>query len=199
MNKVYFKLVSLFCISIYAGSVTAQEKEQFLRQQLTSKLDSVLINTYEKLGNHYNITLGKGDSAIFYGSKIVKLSKSIRNPNNEAKGYNLIGLGYATNQDYTSAETHLKKGIEKALLVQDEALLAVLHNRLGGTYQNLDKLPLALKHLLHAVTYSKRVKNYKVLSLSYYGISVIYALQEQTKKQLKYLSKSLYSVETEDA
>ena len=174
-----FLLLSFLSIKIYG------------QNEIENKiLDSTQVKKYYDLAYDYYEASGKGDSLISYGKKIIDLSEKHNDLNNEIIGLGLIGSGYMINRDYMEAETYLIQGLGLAELNNNIKGLADIHNRLGGLYQNIDKLPDAIKHLIEASKFSKEVSDFKTEAMAYYGISVIYTTQNQKDKQIEYISKA---------
>ncbi|PWH83459.1 hypothetical protein DIS18_02580 [Algibacter marinivivus] len=186
--------INLYILTVFlflSIPIDAQNKEFELRSQLNSSSDSIKIKTYFNLANHYYESTGKGDSMIGFGKKIYKLSKIKNDIDNEIGSLRLIGSGYMINRDYDKAENYLNQSLSLAESNNNLKELAETHNRLGGLYQNTDKLAKAINHLLKASKYAEKTSDFKTAAMAYYGISVIYSTQNQTEKQLHYLSKAI--------
>ncbi|MEW4925048.1 ATP-binding protein [Algibacter sp. 2305UL17-15] len=180
----------LIIFSLLSTSHNAQNKEFELRNRLNNSSDSTRIKTYYDLANLYYETTGKGDSMISFGQKIHKFSKHNSNIDDEIGGLRLIGSGYMINRVYDKAEDYLTQGLSLAQSNTHLKELAEIHNRLGGLYQNTDKLSTATHHFLKAIKHAENVSDFKTLAMACYGISVIYSTQNQTEKQLEYLLKA---------
>jgi len=185
------KLLMSYVFALLPFFIFSQIKEKGEVQRLQKTSYLVKLVTYEELANEYFSKTGKGDSVIYYGDKIVALSKKMDNEAHEVKGLSLLGKGYAANRELEKAEISLKRGVMLAFKNKSISSLAEVNNRLAGVYQNMDKMPLSIEHNLEAIKYAQQSENYKVEALSYYGISIIYSLQDQKGKQLNYLSKAI--------
>lgn len=183
-NKLLLYYILLICCNFQ--KLYSQNSELELRENIEYKQGKQLIESYYKLADYYYAKTGKGDSLIAIGNKVKSISKG----NFIGSNY-YIGSGYLINKKLDEAEKYLTISYQKAKKEKHKEWLAKINNRLGNLYQNKDILGKSISHFLEATKYAKEVKDYKSLATSFYGVSVIYATQNQTEKQLFYLRKSL--------
>ena len=189
VSKKKYKLLLLSFFSIVL--VNAQDKESDLRRNLESKIDSVRLNSYYKLGKFYAETTGKGDSAIYYGDKAIQYSKTKNNTDDVIGGFSLKGYGYAVNKDFKSAKTYLEQGLVLAKKQNNKKRLSEIYTRLAAVHENLDQPVESIEHYIESIKYADEIKDLRILALSYYGVSVIYSKQDQFDKQLNYLRNAI--------
>lgn len=176
----------------------SQDKSKQLRKELQNASYESQIEIYSELAQYYYESTGKGDSMIGFGNKIIKLASHKDGTKHQIKGYRLIGEGNFINRQFDTAEIHFKKAFELAKTDSNPSELAKIHNRLGGVYQNKDELPKSISHFFEAIKLAESISDDRTFASACYGISVIYALQKQTEKQLEYLVKSTKACDTKE-
>lgn len=188
----YWVTLSFLWLILFQSNILVygQDKAFQLRKELSNASYASQVKIYSELAQYYYESTGKGDSMIHFGNKIFKISKANNDFNNQTVGLRLKGEGFFINKQFNKAEIHLKKGLDNAKSSNNQKELAQIHNRLAGVYQNLDKLPQSISHFLEALKLSESISDDKTYAQASYGISVVYSMQNQTEKQLEYLSKA---------
>lgn len=196
---IVMRLLLILVFVLSATNVNSQDVEAELRNQLIDASTKSKVEIYSELAQYYYKSTGKGDSMIAFGNRIIKLSSHENGLKHQITGYRLIGEGNFINRQFDTAEIHLKKAFELAKTDNNQEELVKIHNRLGGVYQNKDRLPKSISHFLQAIKLAESISDDKTLASACYGISVIYALQKQTEKQIEYLVKSTKACDTKES
>ncbi|MGC1204687.1 MAG: ATP-binding protein [Flavobacteriaceae bacterium] len=196
-----FKIFLLFiCVQLSF----AQNSESEIRGVIQTAKDTALIKAYQDLGNYYYYNSGKGDSLIKYGKKALKLSQDLKNTQKEilaymylASAYNIYANAHINSDSYKKAEENLNIALSIAIYAKDVKRQAEIHNKFGAIFLNQGKKLLAIEHRLKAVKLSKTISDYTNTALAYYGISFVYAHDEQEDKALEYINKAIQILENE--
>ena len=197
--------ISITVFLFLMSSISFSQEEIKLREAIKTSKDTTLIIAYIDLGNYYYKTTHNGDSLIKYSNKALKLAKDIKNTQKEMKSYMSLAIGYNANainnerpEDYERVFLNLGKGLELAKKLDDKKMQANFYNNFGIIYLNNGNRPLAMENRLNAARISESISDFTNAALSYSGISLIFAEDEQVDKQLEYINKSIEMVESKE-
>lgn len=195
-NSFFKHYLFLFLLAI--NFTFSQSIESELRRKIEVSKDSILVNAYLDLAKYYYQTTGSGDSLIFYATKALRLSQTLKNVSLEIEALKYNGVGHLVEQNFKEAEVSFKEGLKKASDINNIAKKTDFRNKLGTLYQNQDNSFEAIKHFLDAAKTSHIIQNYRSEANAFYGISLVYTAQREYEKQLEYISKAVNVIEKND-
>ncbi|MEW4925051.1 ATP-binding protein [Algibacter sp. 2305UL17-15] len=181
----------------------SQTKEAELRNKIKIAKDTILINSLLDLGEHYYHNTGQGDSMISFGKKALKLSRKIGSKEKEIKSLMYMSNGHVVYanvhvnpKNYQNAEDILKQALKLAKEINDVKMQAELHNKFGALYINQGEKLLAIENRLKAAKLSAMVLDYSSEAIAFYGVSLVYAHDNQSEKAIEYIKKAIKIIET---
>jgi len=146
---------------------------------------------YRNLGN-FKPALLYCDTASMYAAKT-------KNTDRQARIYGIISGIYEDQRQFYAALDIRAKEIELYKKDSNDLMVGQTYDDYGYTYQQMGKLDSALYFHKLAISFGERLKDYKNLSVYYYGVADVYTEQGKYKEAEVYAARSLrYGEEQEN-
>jgi hypothetical protein len=177
-------------IFFFLAEASAQTVADSLMQLVQTRNDSTAIRAGFELNKYYINKMSQPDSVLFYTPNLIEKSIKIGDRFGETKGHVWIGNAYFYKRQYEEAIAAYKNGLVSAIRYQQLLIEADLHYRIGACYNNKNKQPQAIIHLIQAAKTFERLNDLPGQAQAYYAISLAYKHQKQPERRLEYSSKA---------
>lgn len=197
MNNIHryshynYLLCFFSAVLISISSLHAQNKHdiEILKNKLVAAEDTVKVSAMLELMKKYSNT--DFGTAIEYGNKALRLSRSIGYDRGIALSLNSIGGIYNLNGKNKLALLYYKKALSVRRKIGNKKEIAASLNNIGKVYSNLGDYPAALKYLSEALSLREKSGSQTDLAESLNDIGYLYLKEGKQNKALNYYKKAL--------
>lgn len=187
LRYLYLILFSVFLKIGFSQSITIDS----LRRLLTESFhDCHRASVLYQIGSALQ-SESKNELAIRFGKQSLDLSNRLSCDSISIRCYNLLGIAYDDNGDYSNAKKFFLLGLEQSLKMKDEDNLSVFYTNLGETSRSQANYTEALDYFLKALKLDESKKNEKRLVSDYFTLALLFGNLSETNQEKKYLFKAL--------
>lgn len=155
-------------------------------------------STYAELSWHFSNS--NIDSALYYGRKVIKVSRKAGFEQGVASGYNSLATALEASGALDSAIVYHEKSLKIKRKIKDELGTADTYNNLGIIADKAGNFEKALKYYYKAIKIYEKAPNasWDKIPMVYCNIGIVYKKQKEYKRTLEYYEKALAMYEQND-
>jgi tetratricopeptide (TPR) repeat protein len=189
MQKPRYWLVAATFLSVSPlfGAINPDSLKTAARQQR----DSTLSDTYYSLARYYFQIEHLPDSMIKYARLAAEVASQHRLTSRIMMSKKALGLAYTEAQEFDLAEKAYADAMEIAEQTKNTPEIIAINNKLGYLFGVANDLANSAYYYLKTAKEFEQLKDYRNLAMTYKNVVVIFTLQDQHEKIIRYTNKAL--------
>lgn len=180
----------ILIIILFFGRAMAQNStDSLLKKMATEKIDTSRLKI---LGQVFRQTLFQSPpTALGHAKQFLALAQKIQNPSETARGYNFIGMSYATLSDFDKATVYYTQALKRYETLKDTLYSAIVLNNIGAAYQSRKNHQETILYYEKALETFRKIKNEQWIANVSNNLAAVYQETHQYSKALKTIEIAL--------
>ena len=187
MKNIYFLFIVLVPFCSISQKFYGQKLIDSLLVELPKmKEDSLKVNTFYNISWEYQYIEPK--KGIYYGKKIIELSKKLNWNEGISKGLHVVGVNQHYASDFKNAIKNFNLAISHAS--NTKSIISNL-DFLALCYKSTKNYPKALSIFNQSLTLAEKIKDLKLIQTEYNNIGIFYYDIKNFPKSIEFYKKAL--------
>lgn len=180
---------TLIIVLIFGRAMAQSPMDDLLNKMATEKADTSRLKI---LGQVFRQTVfQKPTEGLVYAKQYLALAQKTKNASETARGYNFIGMSYATIGDFDKAVPCYTQALHRYETLHDTLYSAISLNNIGAAYQSRKNHQETILYYEQALKTFRKIKNGQWIANVSNNLAAVYQETHQYSKALKTIEIAL--------